>query len=176
MISLFWDNEKNGFFLYGDDGEKLIARPKELFDGAIPSGNSVAAYNLIKLARITGDINLESIAEKQLNYFSSALAAEEMNYSFFLIAASFALNSSKELVCLIKDKEDEEKIKDLLTEKPIFNLTTIIINQENENKIKELIPFIQNYQYQNNKSTFYLCKDKACLVPVKDINSLKGLL
>jgi uncharacterized protein YyaL (SSP411 family) len=176
MISLFWDNEKNGFFLYGDDGEKLIARPKELFDGAIPSGNSVAAYNLIKLARITGDINLESIAEKQLNYFSGALAAEEMNYSFFLIAASFALNSSKELVCLIKDKEDEEKIKDLLSEKPIFNLTTIIINEDNENKIKELIPFIQNYQYQNNKSTFYLCKDKACLVPVNDINSLKGVL
>lgn len=176
MISLFWNNEKNGFFLYGDDGEKLIARPKELFDGAIPSGNSVAAYNLIKLARITGDINLESIAEKQLNYFSGALAAEEMNYSFFLIVASFALNSSKELVCLIKDKEDEEQIKDLLSEKPIFNLTTIIINQENKNKIKELIPFIQNYQYQNNKSTFYLCKDKACLVPVNDINSLKGLL
>jgi uncharacterized protein YyaL (SSP411 family) len=102
MINFFWDNEKHGFFVYGEDSEQLIARPKELFDGAMPSGNSVAAYNLIKLSRITGDVYLEEMAEKQLNFICGAMFSEEINHSFFLIAVSFALNPSKELVCVIK--------------------------------------------------------------------------
>ena len=176
MISLFWDNKKNGFFLYGEDGEKLIARPKELFDGAMPSGNSVASYNLIKLARITGDASLEDISEKQLNFICGALLGEETNYSFFLIAASFALSPSKELVCIIKDKSDEEKIKDLLRQKQTFNLTTIIKNEDNKDEIDEIIPFIRDYKCINNKATYYLCEGKSCLAPVNDIDKLENLL
>ncbi|AWK53114.1 hypothetical protein DIC82_16400 [Clostridium beijerinckii] len=176
MINFFWDNDKQGFFLYGEDSEKLIARPKELFDGAIPSGNSVAAYNLIKLARITGDANLEEMAEKQLDFICGSIFSEEINHSFFLIAASFALNTSKELVCVIKDKSDEEKIKDLLSEKQTFNLTTIIKNDENKQEIEELIPFIKDYDFVNEKSTYYLCEGKSCLAPVNDINELRKLL
>lgn len=176
MINFFWDKDKQGFFLYGEDSEKLIARPKELFDGAIPSGNSVAAYNLIKLARITGDVNLEEMAKKQLDFICGSIFSEEINYSFFLIAASFALNTSKELVCVIKDKSDEEKIKDLLSEKQTFNLTIIIKSDENKQKIEELIPFIKDYDFVNEKSTYYLCEGKSCLAPVNDIDELMALL
>lgn len=176
MINFFWDNDKQGFFLYGEDNEKLIARPKELFDGAMPSGNSVAAYNLIKLARITGDTNLEEMAEKQLDFICGSLFSEEINHSFFLIAASFALNPSKELVCILKDKSDEEKIKDLLSEKQTFNLTTIIKNDENKQEIEELIPSIKDYDFVNDKSTYYLCEGKSCLAPVNHIDELRKLL
>jgi len=176
MINFFWDDDKQGFFLYGEDNEKLIARPKELFDGAMPSGNSVAAYNLIKLARITGDTNLEEMAEKQLNFICGSLFSEEINHSFFLIAASFALNPSKELVCILKDKSDEEKIKDLLSEKQTFNLTTIIKNDENKQEIEELIPSIKDYDFVNDKSTYYLCEGKSCLAPVNHIDELRKLL
>jgi len=176
MINFFWDKEKNGFFLYGEDSEQLIAKPKELFDGAMPSGNSVAAYNLIKLSRITGDAYLEEMAEKQLNFISGALFSEEINHSFFLIAASFALNPSKELVCLIKDKSDEERIKDLLSEKQTFNLTTIIKTDENKEEIEEIIPFIKDYNFLNDRSTYYLCKGRSCLAPINDIEELKKLL
>ena len=176
MINLFWDDEKQGFFLYGEDSEKLIARPKELFDGAIPSGNSVAAYNLIKLARITGEANLEDIAEKQLDFICGSIFSEEINHSFFLISASFALNKSKELICVIKDKSDEEKVKDLLSEKQTFNLTTIIKNDENKEEIEAIIPFIKDYDFVNDKSTYYLCEGKSCLAPVNEINELRVLL
>ena len=176
MINLFWDNEKHGFFLYGEDGEKLIARPKELYDGAMPSGNSVAAYNLIKLSRITGDSKLEEMAEKQLNFISGSVFGEEVNHSFFLIAASFALNHGKELVCLIKDKSDEEKLKDLISEIPTFNLTTIIKCSDNKDEIEKLIPFIKGYDFVNDKSTYYLCEGKSCLAPVNDIDELRKLL
>ncbi|EKQ56747.1 MAG: thioredoxin domain containing protein [Clostridium sp. Maddingley MBC34-26] len=176
MINFFWDYKNYGFYLYGEDSEQLIARPKELFDGAMPSGNSVAAYNLIKLARITGDSNLEEMAGKQLNFICGSILREEINHSFFLLAASFALSESKELVCLIKDKSEEEKIKDLLSEKAIFNLTTIIKTNENKDEIEKLIPFVKEYDFINDKSTYYLCKGKSCLAPVNDIDELINLL
>jgi hypothetical protein len=176
MINFFWDNEKHGLFLYGEDSEKLIARPKELFDGAMPSGNSVAAYNLIRLARITEDSNLEEIAEKQLDFICGSIFSEEINHSFFLMAASFALDESQELVCLIKDKSEEEKLKDLLSERPIFNLTTIIKNDENKDEIEKLVPFVKEYDFVNDKSTYYLCKGKSCMAPVNDIDELRKLL
>lgn len=176
MINYFWDKEKRGFFLYGEDGEKLIARPKELYDGAMPSGNSVAAYNLIKLARITGDTYLEEMAEKQLNFISGSVLGEEINHAFFLIAASFALDDSQELVCLIKDKSEEEQIKDLLSERQTFNLTTIIKTNENKDEIEELIPFTKDYEFINDKSTYYLCKGKTCMAPVHDIEELRKIL
>lgn len=176
MINLFWDNEKDGFFLYGEDSEKLIARPKELFDGAMPSGNSVAAYNLIKLARLTGDLTLEEMAEKQFNFICGSVFNEEINHSFFLMAASFALNESQELVCVTNDKGEEEKIKDLLSERSLFNLTTIIKNDENRNKIEKLAPFLKEYDLINEKSTYYLCKGKSCMAPVNDIDELRKML
>ncbi len=176
MIELFWDNEKYGFFLYGGDSERLIARPKELFDGAVPAGNSVAAYNLVKLARITGDTYLEEMAEKQFDFICGSIFNEEINHSFFLIAASFALDEGKELICMIKDKADEEQIKNVLSEIPAFNLTISIISDENEEEIKRIIPFINDYKYINDKSTYYLCKGKSCLSPVNNINELITLL
>ncbi len=176
MINLFWDNEKDGFFLYGEDSEKLIARPKELFDGAMPSGNSVAAYNLIKLARLTGDLTLEEMAEKQFDFICGSVFNEEINHSFFLMASSFALNESQELVCVTNDKGEEEKIKDLLSERSIFNLTTIIKNDENRNKIEKLAPFLKEYDLINEKSTYYLCKGKSCMAPVNDIDELRKML
>lgn len=62
MKDLFWDRERGGFFFYGRDSEQLIARPKEVYDGAVPSGNSVAALNIIRLARMTGREDLPDLA------------------------------------------------------------------------------------------------------------------
>ena len=71
MIRLFKDGEAGGYYLYGSDAEHLMIRPKETYDGAMPSGNSVAAYNLIRLARLTGDATLEKEAMEQLNFMAA---------------------------------------------------------------------------------------------------------
>ncbi len=176
MIRLFWDKENHGFFLYGEDGEKLIARPKELFDGALPSGNSVAAYNLLRLAKLTGDIDLEELANEQLKFISSRLYGGAVNYSFYLIAATFILAPSQKLIGVIKDTSDLEVVKDTLKEVNQFNLTTLIINNENKNEMKDLIPSIAEYDLEKGESTYYLCENNACLAPFNDINKLKKLL
>lgn len=176
LINLFSDIEKGGFFIYGNDGENLIARPKEVYDGAMPSGNSVVAYNLIKLARLTGDVELEEMAEKQMNFMASNLKGGEINYSFFLIGAAFALSTSKELVCVLNNVEDINSIKTLLKEESYFNLITLVKTEENSEELGKIAKFIQDYKIVNNNNTYYLCENNSCLPPINDINSIKNKL
>ena len=172
MIDLFFDEKNAGFFLYRKDSEKLIARPKELFDGAIPSGNSVAAYNLIRLARITGKSLFEEISKDVLDYIAGSIISEEINHSFFLIASSFALNKTKELICVIKDESEKEKIKDTLSDMQAFNLTVIIKNEENSSELEELIPSTKDYTLKDNKATYYLCEGNSCFPPTNNLNEI----
>ena len=72
MLALFWD-EEGGFYFYGSDGEELISKPKEIYDGAMPSGNSVAARELMRLARLTGDTELQEVAEKIIRAFAASI-------------------------------------------------------------------------------------------------------
>ena len=176
MIDLFFDEKNAGFFLYGKDSEKLIARPKELFDGAIPSGNSVAAYNLIRLARITGKSLFEEISKDVLDYIAGSIISEEINHSFFLIASSFALNKTKELICVIKDESEKEKIKDTLSDMQAFNLTVIIKNEENSSELEELIPYTKDYTLKDNKATYYLCEGNSCFPPTNNLNEILAKL
>jgi uncharacterized protein YyaL (SSP411 family) len=73
MLDLFWDDKEGGCFFTPKDGEVLIAREKELYDGAVPSGNSVVFLNLLRLARISGDPRLEEKAARMPNSFSSSV-------------------------------------------------------------------------------------------------------
>ena len=73
-LELFWDQENGGFFFYGEDAEQLIIRPKEIYDGALPSGNSVMLLNLLRLARLTGDGALSDKAERQVRTFAGEVA------------------------------------------------------------------------------------------------------
>lgn len=83
---LFGDEEKSGFFIYGKDAEKLILRPKDIYDGAIPSGNSVTLYNLIRLYSKTGDTDIKEDIEKMLKAFSNEVKESPMAYTFFITA------------------------------------------------------------------------------------------
>ncbi|NLN42596.1 MAG: thioredoxin domain-containing protein [Clostridiales bacterium] len=95
MLDLFHDKENGGLFLYAKDGEKLIARPKEVYDGALPSGNSVAALNMLRLARITGDYHLEEKAYNQLNAFASIVQKKSFSTLIFSNGGYIGIISNK---------------------------------------------------------------------------------
>ncbi|WP_055669116.1 thioredoxin domain-containing protein [Desnuesiella massiliensis] len=86
MLRLFGDKEKGGFYLYGEDAEKLILRPKEIYDGAIPSGNSVATYNLLRLWHLSREEGLKKYAEQCFSLFGSEAQQAPTAHSMFLIA------------------------------------------------------------------------------------------
>lgn len=84
MLELFWDNKNGGLFLSGSDGEKLVIRPKSIYDGAIPSGNSIGALNMMKLFKITDDKSLKDRAEEILYVFGEEINKNPLSYAYIL--------------------------------------------------------------------------------------------
>mgnify|MGYP001821892604 FL=1 len=91
MMERFWDEENGGFFSTPNDSDELPVRPKELYDGAIPSANSVALSNLVFLFRLTGDPSWQKRAEAQIRAFAGTLKSQPQAFSYFLCALDFAL-------------------------------------------------------------------------------------
>ena len=98
MIDQFWDSDAGGFFYTSLDHESLIARNKETQDNATPSGNSLAAMGLLKLARLTGRTDLEAKAVATLNAVSGQLERIPLSASLSLMALDFLLGPTHEIV------------------------------------------------------------------------------
>lgn len=176
MLRLFWDGAAGGFFIYGSDSEQLIMRPKEIYDGAVPSGNSVAALNLFRLARLTGDASLEEKADLLLKAFSKSIRAFPRVYPFSLIALMFGLSPSQEIV--IVSERDSSEVHEMLSvvNRGFKPFTTTIYYSMESSELKEVIPFINGYSVVNGKTTAYVCRNQACQAPVTEIEALKELL
>jgi len=108
MIELFWDEESGAFFYTGKNQTNLIARSKNPMDNAIPSGNSIAVLNLLRLAELTGDNALREKADITFKHFKRGLDEIPMGYGQMLQALDFMLNDPREVV-LAADKMDTLK-------------------------------------------------------------------
>jgi hypothetical protein len=188
MQDLFWDKENGGFFFIGHDAEQLPARPKELYDGAIPSGNSVATLNLFRLASITGDSDMKKLASEQLRTFAKTVADYPAGYSYYLSALSFSLGPSMEIVLTSSEPEPngfvhDEQSPDLQNNygKFLNTLRSAFLPQATiltyptggeGKKIAALAPHLTDKTPLNNRPTVYLCQNYACQAPITDSNEL----
>lgn len=91
MIEKFWDNENGGFFMTADNKE-LPVRPKELYDGALPSSNSVALFNLLRLSRFTQDSLWKKKASEIISVFAGTVKPLPSAYTYFMLGAELFLN------------------------------------------------------------------------------------
>ncbi len=178
MIDLFGDKEEGGFFFYGADGEELLTRPKEIYDGATPSGNSVAAYNLIRLARLLADPRLEEEAERQLRAFAGTIRQAPMAHTFFLTAVQFALGPTREIV-VAGDPEQADTRNMLETVGRMFLPDAVwVCRPEGPEaaEVEKLIPYVREYRAQGGKAAAYVCENYACRAPVTDPEALREAL
>ncbi len=143
---LFWDEEHGGFFFSGAGNEMLIARPKESWDGAIPSGNSVMAYNLSRLALLTQDGRFEERAKQQRRYMNGEAAEYPAGYGFYLYAAL----PVKKVVCVLKNPEEIQSLR--IRSNWAFRVTND-----------------PAYPLLNDKTTYYVCENETCQPPVSEI-------
>ena len=104
----FADDEKGGYYMTAADGETLISRPKETYDGAIPSGNSVMALVLQRLAFLTGKKEWQEAVDRQMIFCAGEFYEYPIGYSFALLALSMAIYPHKELVCTVKKEASKE--------------------------------------------------------------------
>ena len=181
MHELFWDKQDGGYYFYGTDGEQLLTRPKEIYDGAIPSGNSVAAYNLIRLAKMTGRQDIEQQAEAIMQAFAGTISEYPRAYSYFLIAMQFALGGSREIV-IVGKPEDIQTLNMLDTIRSSFLPDAVVVFCSEEEgdlrtaKLEEIAPLIKDKSAVGGKATAYICQNSSCQAPVTDIEAVKQLL
>ncbi|URZ14367.1 thioredoxin domain-containing protein [Clostridium felsineum] len=176
MIKYFWDEKNKGLFLYGTDSEKLILRPKEIYDGALPSGNSTAALNLIRLSRLTGNYDLENKCLELLEAFNEEIEDFPIQYSFSLLSILFLQNKSKEIVLVSScDDSKSKEFLNIINEK--YNpLSTFIYYIKGDKSLENTCSFISDYITIDNKPTVYICENFSCKHPITNINDLKKLL
>jgi len=170
MVDEFWSDE-GGFYLGSDKSEQLIVRSLTGYDGAIPSGNAIAAYNLLKLTRLTGEEKWAEMAQKLFKVFSNDIKNTPIGYTSTLSAFMFELSKPKEIIVVGSGSNLETQAAlTLLRSKYIPN--KVMLFKDTDDKIQSLTPLAKwtsNHQMINNKTTYYICEDFSCKLPTNDI-------
>lgn len=176
LLKLFWDQEKGGFYLYGRDSEELITRPKEIYDGATPSGNSVAAMNLLKLGRLTGNYHLEEQANQIFRAFGKSLSANPGAHSFLMCAVLFYEAKTKDVIVVEKEMKNGSSEMLQILRKNFSPFTLSLFHWEESREMEEMAPFVSGYKTVEGHSTAYICENFSCMAPITNAEELKELL
>ncbi len=174
MIREFWDGERGGFyFSRAGDGE-LITRMKEIYDGAVPSGNSVAAMTLLRLARMTGRTDWEEKSHRIGQAFAENIRRAPMAYTQFLQTLDFT--PSYEIVVGNRTDKDTQSML-----RAIENVTgrpkvVLLKTRDHADRLAELAPFTKSQTARDGRATVYVCENFSCNAPTTDIDELVRLL
>ncbi len=178
MLELFWDQPGSGFFFSGNDGEELISKIKEIYDGALPSGNSVAIYDLLRLGRLSMRQDYIDKAESALKSFMGTVSQNPSAYTQMLIALDFLLGPTKEIVIAGQpDREDTKRMLRVVRADFIPRKVIILHADDQEGKeLKKMVPFFNGLIAKDGQATAYVCENFVCQLPTKDLSKLEELL
>jgi uncharacterized protein YyaL (SSP411 family) len=178
MLKHFWDEDGGGFYLVPDDGESLLVRKKEIYDGAVPSGNSVAMLNLLRLARMTANVDFEEKAAKIGRAFSRSVRQSPAAHCHLMIGLDFAIGSCYEVVIAgYAQAEDTRAMAKALRTRFLPNKVVLLNPTDRESTgIVKLAEFTKNQSSIGGKATAYVCLNYSCKSPTTDINKMLELL
>ncbi len=174
--ALFTDETGGGFYRGAIDAERLIARPKEVYDGALPSGNSVAALVFCRLAALTGEVKWQQAADQQLAFVCGALKNYPAGYCVSLLALTQALYPAQELICTMADEDGLPALLGFLRENPATGLNILVKTKQNQQMLAQAAPFTADYPLPTNGCAYYLCQNRVCAAPVFLLEDLKSRL
>lgn len=175
LLELFWDENRGGLFIYGNDGEQLITRPKEIYDGAIPSGNSVSALNFMKLSRLTGKFEFEERANQILRTFSDSISIHPISHSYSLIALLFSQATGQEIIISTDTIEKAKPYTDIINDK-FSPFSVSMVYASGDEALTEIAPFLKSYEITPGETKVYVCEKHSCKAPVTDHNIFKEML
>ena len=167
----FADQKDSGYFMTSSDSEILISRPKETYDGAIPSGNSVVGMVLQKLAYLTGETHWQDAAQRQLQFLADANRNYPAGGCFAMLAMMDALYPHTELVCISKENVPAELTK-YLQDHPADHLSILMKTTKNAERMGRCAPFTEHYPIPEQETMYYLCENGMCQAPVQEFSML----
>lgn len=152
-VNLFSDRENGGYYLNKAGDTELFMNPKETYDGAILSGNSVMAYNFVRLYQITENEEYGNFAENQIAFLSAQAQDYPAGHSMFLLAKLMYENPPEHITVALKNITD---LKNLHCKIPLL-ANVSVVSQSKE------------YPLLNDRTTYYVCKNHSCLPPTNTI-------
>jgi uncharacterized protein YyaL (SSP411 family) len=175
-VTHFWDEGGGGFYFTPDYGETLLVRTKDVDDGALPSTNSVAMLNLLRLGRFTGDHVLEEKAGEIAHSFSKTVGQYPHAHTMLMSALSFALGPAHEVVIVGNPgADDTEEMLKALRRAYLPNKVVLLSSGEGA-EILQYAAYARNMRMKKGKATAYVCKEFQCELPVTEAGVMLRLL
>ncbi len=168
MVAKFLDAKNGGFYFTAKRSEDAMPRMKQVYDGAVPSGNSVALLNLLQLSRLTGNTTDEEIASKTFRLFAEEVKGAPQAYTFMLAALDFAVGPAYSVV-LVGDLKEKDIVDMLVSlRKQYLPNMTITLRQQTQAGL--------GYEKIDDKATAYVCRNQTCMPPTNSIEKMLELL
>jgi len=173
----FIDAKGGGYFMTSIHAKELITRPKALYDGATPSGNSQHMFNLLKLSRLTGRTELGQQARAIEKAYTAQLKHSPSNISQALIALHFAHGQTQEVV-IVGPRKHSATQKMLTLLKSHYNPLQVIFfkDPQAQEQAATIAPFTTEMQMKDGQTTVYICQNFTCDQPVNTPDALKEKL
>jgi uncharacterized protein YyaL (SSP411 family) len=168
MISRFWDSENGGFYSTAKDAENAVPRRKEVYDGAVPSGNSVALLNLMHWSLLTGDTKYRELASQVIRVFSDDVKRSPVTHTFMLVGVDFAVGPAYNVILVGEPQEDS--MQRLLGALKTRYLPNMMVSMRPAGKAG------LGYEKNEGKATAYVCRDQTCMPPTNEPEKMLELL
>ena len=168
MVTKFGDDKNGGFYQTQKNGGASMPRMKQVYDGAVPSGNSMALHNLLRLSRLTIDQTYEELAVNLTKAFSNEVQGAPEAYTWLLAGVDFAVGPSQSVLLVgdIKEKDTQEMIAALKKQ----YLPNVVVSVREPQKAG------LGYEKIEGKATAYMCRDQMCLPPTNSREKMLELL
>lgn len=175
MLKLFNDENQGGLYLYGADGEELISRPKDVYDGAMPSGNSVATLNMLRLARLTANSKLEDEALGQFKAFASKVKTIESAHAYFMTALLYSTVPGKDIIICGEKNADGTKAMIKEINSTYMPFATVVLNTGDKRFIS-INSELNEHKPILGKTTAYICENYTCREPIIDLEKFLEII
>jgi len=173
MVEDFWDETHGGFFSTPLERTDLPVRPKELYDSAIPSANSVSLFNLTTLFKLTGDPLWNDRAHAAIKAFSGTVASQPEAFAFFLCALDRTLSPGQEVVVAgERERPKTKKFLDILNRDFAPNRIVVFKSEQNAERISRFAPYTEPLQVPEDTVTAHVCSNGACSLSIDSAEAL----
>lgn len=163
---LFYDDDYGGYFFTSNNAERLMGRQKEIYDGAVPSSNSVSVLNNYYLAAITGSADYKTRAENTCTAFSEQMTDAPAGYTFAIHAFQLMTASRAEIIITSSAYSPEvKKLTDSCRNNMPAGSVILLLTEQNRSQVHALAPFTRSYNI-SDKPMVYICKNYSCKRPV----------
>ncbi len=173
MTELFWDDDAGGFYFSGEHHKDLIVRQKDSYDGAVPSGNSIAIMDLLRLAELRGRTELRDKADLALRVFYPQISKIPQGMTEMLQALDFHLEGPTEVVLISRDGQ-ADPLSDVLRKTYVPN--TVQVLAADKRLDPALVPLVADREPKDGESTAYVCFEGACQQPTSDPDEFRDQL